>query len=104
MLIRYQILLLSVISCVGIGVATFWIQQNQVQQQEESLSEVSTTLFDASWSDTSESSYITHLEKWNPDGFSINFKDIFGTQSDLSFWEYETGAVNDAIDLSLIHI
>ena len=100
MLIRYQILLLSVISCVGIGVATFLIQQNQVQQQEESLSEVSTTLFDASWSDTSESSYITHLEKWNPDGFSINFKDIFGTQSDLSFWEYETGAVNQAIDSS----
>ena len=85
---------------MGIGIATFLIQQNQVQQQEESLSEVSTTLFDASWSDTSESSYITHLEKWNPDGFSINFKDIFGTQSDLSFWEYETGAVNEAIDSS----
>ena len=98
MLIRSQILLLSVISCVVIGLATFLIQQNQVIQQEGTFSDTSTTILDASWSNASESSYITHLEKFNPDGFSINFKDVFGRQADLSLWGYETGAVNSALE------
>ena len=34
----------------------------QIKLQEETLSTTNTTLFDASWSNTNESSFITYLE------------------------------------------
>ena len=70
----------------------------QIKLQEETLSTTSTTLFDASWSNTNESSFITYLEKWNPDGFSNDYIDRFGPRADLSeFDEPEIGILNKAI-------
>ena len=72
--------------------------RQQIQLQEETLSTTSTTLFDASWSNTNESSFITYLEKWNPDGFSNDFIDRFGPRADLNdFDEPEIGVLNRAI-------
>tara|TARA_B100001057_G_scaffold118405_2_gene116982 strand:+ start:326 stop:3283 length:2958 start_codon:yes stop_codon:yes gene_type:complete len=72
--------------------------REQMTLQEASLSSTSTTLFDASWSNTNESSFVTYLEKWNPDGFSNDFIDRFGPNADLSeFDEPEIGVLNSAI-------
>lgn len=98
MLIRYQILAAVTISCIAIAVVMTAGLREQMTLQEASLSSTSTTLFDASWSNTNESSFVTYLEKWNPDGFSNDFIDRFGPNADLSeFDEPEIGVLNSAI-------
>ena len=98
MLIRYQILAAVTLSCVAIALVMGIGLRQQIDLQEETLSTTSTTLFDASWSNTNESSFITHLEKWNPDGFSNDYIDRFGPRADLSeFDEPEIGILNTAI-------
>ena len=98
MLIRYQILAAITISCIAIAVVMTAGLREQMTLQEASLSSTSTTLFDASWSNTNESSFVTYLEKWNPDGFSNDFIDRFGPNADLSeFDEPEIGVLNSAI-------
>ena len=98
MLIRYQILAAITISCIAIAVVMTAGLREQMTLQEASLSSTSTTLFDASWSNTNETSFVTYLEKWNPDGFSNDFIDRFGPNADLSeFDEPEIGVLNSAI-------
>ena len=98
MLIRYQILAAVTISRIAIAVVMTAGLREQMTLQEASLSSTSTTLFDASWSNTNESSFVTYLEKWNPDGFSNDFIDRFGPNADLSeFDEPEIGVLNSAI-------
>lgn len=98
MLIRHQILLSAVLSCLaiaGVMAGALFITNTQ---QENTLSSVSTDLYEASWADTSESSYITYLEKWNPDGYSVDYVDRFGPRADLSDLDYpEPGILNQAI-------
>ena len=98
MLIRYQLLAAVTLSCVAIAAVMGFGLSQQIKLQEETLSTTSTTLFDASWSNTNESSFITYLEKWNPDGFSNDYIDRFGPRADLSeFDEPEIGILNKAI-------
>ena len=98
MLIRYQLLAAVTLSCVAIAAVMGLGLSQQIKLQEETLSTTSTTLFDASWSNTNESSFITYLEKWNPDGFSNDYIDRFGPRADLSeFDEPEIGILNTAI-------
>ena len=98
MLIRYQILAAVTLSCVAIALVMGIGLSRQITTQEDTLSTTSTTLFDASWSNTNESSFITYLEKWNPDGFSNDYIDRFGPRADLSeFDEPEVGILNKAI-------
>ena len=98
MLIRYQLLAAVTLSCVAIAAVMGFGLNQQIKLQEETLSTTNTTLFDASWSNTNESSFITYLEKWNPDGFSNDYIDRFGPRADLSeFDEPEIGILNTAI-------
>ena len=98
MLIRYQLLAAVTLSCVAIAAVMGFGLNQQIKLQEETLSTTNTTLFDASWSNTNESSFITYLEKWNPDGFSNDYIDRFGPRADLSeFDEPEIGILNKAI-------
>ena len=97
MLIR-QLLAAVTLSCVAIAAVMGFGLNQQIKLQEETLSTTNTTLFDASWSNTNESSFITYLEKWNPDGFSNDYIDRFGPRADLSeFDEPEIGILNTAI-------
>ena len=57
MLIRYQILAAVTLSCVAIALVMGIGLRQQIDLQEETLSTTSTTLFDASWSNTNESSF-----------------------------------------------